>query len=151
MKRFMISVFVCAVFLFNLVVASPVQARPLIALSFPGFQKLELTEQQKGLLEKLEKEVLPQIESVLTPEQREQFKTSVAEGTSLRKAFKSLVLTPAQKAKLGTLFKSLPTKDAFVTLTPEQKKQLFLKKRSCLCQLQRKLEIRSAKNEDGNR
>ncbi len=51
------------------------------------------------------------------------------EKTSIRKAFKSAMLTPDQKTKLATVFKSLPQKDFFTSLTPEQKKQLFLKKK----------------------
>lgn len=113
--------------LLNLVVADVAQAQPLGAISFPGLQKVDLT-QQKELLEQLETDILPQLESILSPEQRQQFKTAVADGTSFRKTFKLLALTPDQKAKLGTLFKSLPKRDIFTSLTPEQKKQIFMKK-----------------------
>ena len=80
-----------------------------------------------NLLKKLETEILPQIENVLTPEQQTEFATKVAAGTSFRKAFKAVTLTPAQKAKLSAVFKDIPKKDIFATLTPAQKKQLFLK------------------------
>jgi hypothetical protein len=56
-----------------------------------------------------------------------EFAAKVASGTSFRKAFKAVTLTPAQKSKLSTVFKSIPKKDIFATLTPAQKKQLFLK------------------------
>ncbi|PZU98807.1 MAG: hypothetical protein DCE90_03085 [Pseudanabaena sp.] len=79
------------------------------------------------LLKQLETEILPQIESVLTPEQQADFATKIAEGTSFRKAFKAIALTPAQKNKLSTVLKAVPKKDIFATLTPAQKKQLFLK------------------------
>jgi hypothetical protein len=79
------------------------------------------------LLKQLETEILPQIESVLTPEQQAEFAAKVASGTSFRKAFKAITLTPVQKSKLSSVFKAIPKKDIFVTLTPAQKKELFLK------------------------
>jgi hypothetical protein len=85
------------------------------------------TSEATNLLKQLETEILPQIESVLTPEQQAEFAAKIASGTSFRKAFKAVTLTPAQKSKLSTVFKSIPKKDIFVTLTPAQKKQLFLK------------------------
>lgn len=127
MKRILISSFACIMVLLNLVVAGAAQAQPLSAISF-SVPNVALTG-QNDVLEQLKKDVLPQLESILTPEQRQQFKTAVADGTSFRKAFKSLSLNPDQKAKLGTLFKSLPKKDIFTSLTPEQKKQLFMNKK----------------------
>ncbi len=85
------------------------------------------TDESVDLLKQLETQILPQIESVLTPEQQAEFATKVASGTSFRKAFKAVTLTPAQKSKLSTVFKAIPKKDIFTTLTPAQKKQLFLK------------------------
>lgn len=84
-------------------------------------------DESTNLLKQLETEILPQIESVLTPEQQEDFAAKIAAGTSFRKAFKAITLTPAQKTKLSTVFKAIPKKDIFATLTPAQKKQLFLK------------------------
>jgi hypothetical protein len=83
----------------------------------------------KDWLTQLKTEILPQLETIFTPEQLEQFETDIGNGTSFRKAFKALVLTPNQKAQLKTLLKSIPKKDAFASLTPEQKQQLFLKKK----------------------
>jgi len=80
-----------------------------------------------NLLKQLETEILPQIESVLTPEQQVEFASKIAAGTSFRKAFKAVTLTPAQKNKLSTVFKAIPKKDIFATLTPAQKKELFMK------------------------
>ncbi|PZO37775.1 MAG: hypothetical protein DCF19_18090 [Pseudanabaena frigida] len=84
-------------------------------------------DESSSLLKQLETEILPQIESVLTPEQQAEFASKIAAGTTFRKAFKAVTLTPAQKTKLSTVFKSIPKKDIFATLTPAQKKQLFLK------------------------
>jgi hypothetical protein len=88
------------------------------------------TDEATNLLTKLETEIIPQIESVLTPEQQAEFATKVAAGTSFRKAFKAVTLTPAQKTKLSAVFKAIPKKDIFATLTPAQKKQLFLKNKA---------------------
>jgi hypothetical protein len=88
-----------------------------------------VTEETATLLKKLEGEIIPQISSVLTPEQQISFADKITAGTSFRKAFKSITLTPAQKTKLSAVFKTIPQKDIFATLTPAQKKQLFLQKK----------------------
>lgn len=84
----------------------------------------------KDLMAQLKEEILPQIEQILTPDQRERFETTLADGMSFRKAFKSLMLTPEQKTQLKTILKSATAKETFASLTPEQKKQLFLKKKA---------------------
>jgi hypothetical protein len=99
-----------------------VKASEPVAVSAP-----KAVDESTNLLKQLETEILPQIESVLTPEQQEDFAAKIAAGTSFRKAFKAITLTPAQKTKLSTVFKAIPKKDIFATLTPAQKKQLFLK------------------------
>lgn len=132
MKRMLVSLFACAIVFLNLVVAGTAQAQPFAAISFPHLQLAKLaepTETTKDLITQLETEIIPRIENVLTPEQREQFNTAVGEGTAFRKAFKSLALTPEQKTQLKAVFKELPKKDVFASLTPEQKKALFLKKK----------------------
>lgn len=129
MKHLFVSTFACLTVILNLLFASPAQAQPLVMVSFPGLPVAEATESAVDFIKKLEAEVLPQLESILTPEQRDQFKSAIADGTSFRKAFKSLTLTPDQKTQLGALLKSLPKKDAFASLTPAQKKQLFMKKK----------------------
>ncbi|MBA3923336.1 MAG: hypothetical protein H0X31_17240, partial [Nostocaceae cyanobacterium] len=114
MKKTLVSIFACAIVLLNLVVAGVAQAQPLMSISLP-VQTAKPSAQPKELLEQLETDILPQIKSVLSPEQSEKFETAIADGTSFRKAFKSLSLNPAQKAELATLFKSLPKKDIFAS------------------------------------
>jgi len=113
----------------NLVIASAAQAQAIAAFSLPTFQLAGTPDNTTSLLTQLESEILPKLENILFPEQREQFKTAVAEGASFRKAFKSLTLNPEQKSKIKALLKELPATDAFASLTPEQKKQLFMKKK----------------------
>lgn len=133
MKRLLVSMLVCALVCLNLLVATGVQAQPLPArpaalstIALPTLPLAEAAAPAKDLLKQLETEVLPQLENILTPEQRDQFKTAIADGTSFRKAFKSLTLTPAQKDQLKTLLKALPKQDAFASLTPAEKKKLFM-------------------------
>ena len=134
MKRLLTLAFVWAIVVAGLF-AAPVQAGSLTSFLFPTLPlgvaavaaPVEATPATKDLITQLEAEVLPQLENILSPEQREAFKTSVANGTSFRKTFKSLTLTPDQKAQLKTLLKSLPKQDAFASLTPAQKKKLFMK------------------------
>ena len=134
MKRKLLSIFAGLVVLLSLALAQPVQAQPLAQFSLPslsnlGFSKAELTPEQKLMIEQLEDEIVPKLESIFTPEQREQFITAIGDGKSFRKAFKSLTLTPAQKTQLASVMKSVPKADIFATLTPEQKKGFFMKKK----------------------
>lgn len=128
MKRLLILIFACVMVGLNLLTASAVQAQPLEATSLVMQLADVTTDPTKDLITKLKTDVLPQLEKIFTPEQSEQFTTAVESGTPFRKAFKSLTLTPEQKTQLKTLFKTLPKKDAFASLTPEQKKLLFVKK-----------------------
>jgi hypothetical protein len=128
MKHLLVSIFACITILLTLTAGNSAQARPLTAFSLPGLPIAE-TEVAQDWMKQLESEVLPQVEKILTPEQNEKLKASIAEGASFRKVFKSLALTPEQKSQLGSLLKTLPKKDAFAALTPEQKKKLFMKKK----------------------
>ena len=129
MKRKLVTIFACLMVLLNLVAIDVAQAQSLMEISLPGLQNIKLAEPQVDLKKQLETDILPQLESILTSEQCDQFKSEISEGSSLRKAFKSMSLTPDQKDKLADVFKSLPKKDVFATLTPEQKKALFMKKK----------------------
>ncbi|MBF2002014.1 MAG: hypothetical protein IGS38_14985 [Synechococcales cyanobacterium M58_A2018_015] len=111
---------------------SPVQAQPLMQLSLPSLNTSSnqgSSKEQKALFEQIQEQVMPEIEAILYPEQYKQLETAINQGMSLRKAFKSLNLTPEEKTKLVALFKSIPKSSMFASLTPEQKKQLFLKKK----------------------
>ncbi|WP_194059048.1 hypothetical protein [Nodosilinea sp. LEGE 06152] len=72
---------------------------------------------------------MPQIESILFPEQREKFEQAVQNGSSLRKAFKTMALTTEQKTELAATLKTVPKGNLFAALTPEQKKEVFLNKK----------------------
>lgn len=87
------------------------------------------TPSEADFVVQLEKEILPQIEKIFNVEQWEKFQANIADGMSFRKAFKSLMLSPEQKTQVKTVLSSATKKDALASLSPEQKKQLFLKKK----------------------
>ena len=130
MQRLLISISACLIVLLNPVAAGTAQAQSLTAVSSPSSISVEQTKQQAELIEQQKTQFLSQLESILTPEQYNQLESAMVEGkTSLRKAFKSITLTPDQKSKLATVFKSFPQKDFLTSLTPEQKKQFFMKRK----------------------
>lgn len=127
MKRLLMTILACVISL-NLFIAGAAQAQPLLRTS--PIVGVEGTTLSTDTLEQVKTKILPQFESILTPQQRDQLESAVVDKKiSLRKAFKSINLTPDQKSQLGTVFKSLPKKDFFASLTPEQKKELFMKKK----------------------
>jgi len=131
MKRMLLTVAVCTLMLMNLLIGSSAQATPLsIPIPFFAGSHDGVTSSTAEAMELLETDILPQIESILTPEQREQFTDSLADGKSLRKAFKSMTLTPSQKTELATFLKSsLYGSQVLATLSPTDKKEFFLKKK----------------------
>lgn len=131
MVRALVSILACAMVLLNFIHPDLAQAQPIPAISFPSFSVAETTisDAQKELYQKLEDEIIPKIAGVLSPIQRQKFETAIEQGASLRKAFKAITLTPDQKSQLGMMLSSLPKKDIFATLTPEQKKAMFMKKK----------------------
>lgn len=128
MKRRLLSLIVCVMLLLNLAIR-PLHAQSLSLVIPPLYLADAATSSPNDLITQLETKILPELEKILFPDQIEQFKTSVANGSSFRKAFKSLMLKPEQKTQLKSLLSSMTKKDAFASLTPEQKKQLFLKKK----------------------
>lgn len=124
MKPLLVSIFIITMVLLNLVVADIAQAQPINATTILGVQAIE-TSKPGEIVEQLK----TQLETILTPEQHEKFQSAIVDGISARKAFKTLSLTPEQKSKLVTSFKSLPKKDIFTSMTPEEKKQFFMSKK----------------------
>ena len=149
MKRFFLTILANLVILFNF--ANLAQAQPLFAAAStvpevepvsevkpaPEFNPVpevkpapELKPEPVDAVEQLKTILLPQIQAILTPEQQKQLETSLVEGNiSIRKAFKSLTLTSAQKTQLATVFKSLPKKEVFTAMGPVQKREFFMKKK----------------------
>jgi hypothetical protein len=125
MLRTLISILVGTLLVVTMAV-SPAQAK---SLSLPWLQDMDLTVDQQELMEKLESQYIPQIEAILFPDQREKFEQAIEEGYSLRKAFKTMALTSQQKTDLSATMKAIPKQELFAALTPEQKKEVFMKKK----------------------
>jgi hypothetical protein len=109
-------------------VVKPVSALPF-PFSLPWFQDIDLTEEQQAFMQQLENKYLPEMEDILFPEQREKFEEVMQEGYSIRKAFHEMYLTPEQKTELASVIRQFPKGQVFASLTPEQKKELFMKKK----------------------
>lgn len=84
---------------------------------------------QPDVLTQLKAEFMPQLYEILTPEQEAMFEEAISGGTSFRRTFKNLMLTPEQKREIKQVLNSVPKRDLFASLTPTQKKGLFLKKK----------------------
>ncbi len=124
MKRFIVSILVSLIVVFG--ATTWVQISPSIAATATA----PVVEKGVDAIEQLKTTILPQIQNILTPEQQKQLETAVVgDKGSIRKAFKSLMLTPEQKTKLAAVFKSLPKKEIFTSMTPAQKRQFFMTKK----------------------
>lgn len=111
MKRFVASV-IASLFVLMVSLASPNSAYA-----------------ESSALESLKSEVMPQLTEILTPSQQERFEESLSQGESFRKTFKALLLTPTQKRQVKAVLSSVPEKNVFASLSPMEKKGLFLKKK----------------------
>jgi hypothetical protein len=124
MKRFFVSILVSLIVVFT--ATNWVQVSPSIAAT----TTVPAVEKGVDTIEQLKTTILPQSQNILTPEQEQQLETAiVGDKISIRKAFKSLMLTPDQKTKLAAVFKSLPKKEIFTSMTPAQKRQFFMTKK----------------------
>ena len=122
MKRFFMAILVSLMIVLS--VTNWVLVSPAIAATATA------VETGVDAIEQLKTTILPQIQNILTPEQQKQLETTVvSDKGSIRKAFKSLMLTPDQKTKLAAVFKSLPKKEIFTSMTPAQKRQFFMTKK----------------------
>lgn len=130
MKRLFILVLAGLIAVSNLVAANSASAQVLIAESTLSSALAEKTNSSLPFIQQLKTQVFPKIENILTSEQTDQLEATVLKGeTSLRKVFKSVTLSSDQKTKLATVLKSLPKRDTLAALTPEEKKQFFMKKK----------------------
>lgn len=109
-------------------VVQPALAAPL-PFSLPWFQDINLTEDQQVLMQQLHDKYVPEIEEILYPEQRERFEEAIQDGYSMRRAFREMYLTPEQKTELASVVKQIPKSSIFASLTPDQKKEIFMKKK----------------------
>ena len=130
MKRFLMTIAACVLIALGCIGGSGVAvAQPLVGVLLPNLLGAEPSTVPDTLLEQMRSQLLPQFERILSPEQRDRLQAEMVESkASLRKAFKKIALSSDQKTKLAMVFKDLPKKDVFASLTPEQKRELFGKK-----------------------
>ncbi len=95
--------------------------------SLPPFltalDELNLTADQEAQLSTLRRETRTQLEAVIQPEQRQQFKTTLQQGGSFRQAVNAMNLTLNQKQQVRSIFQSARQEGAAV-LTPAQRQEL---------------------------
>ncbi|MBD1844428.1 hypothetical protein H6F89_13700 [Cyanobacteria bacterium FACHB-63] len=120
MKRMLMSMFACVMLVASFAIMPVAQAAPMLSADAPAATVDPYTE--------LKAKIVPELEKILTPDQQTQLEEAIANGTSLKKAFKSVALTPEQKSQVGMMMKSVP-KEYFTSLTPEQKRELFMQKK----------------------
>lgn len=103
---------------------SLVQAQPASARieSFPALENLNLTDDQKSQLQEINQQVLSQVESILTFQQRTQFRSTVQQ-SGMQTALRQLNLTRKQQSQLRKVMKSAK-REIDGVLTDEQKQQL---------------------------
>jgi Spy/CpxP family protein refolding chaperone len=85
--------------------------------------EVELTQQQKDKLVQIRSDTRAQIEKILTPQQREQFKAAMQSPQGRQAAFAAMNLSPKQQTELREVMQSAQTRVEAI-LTPEQRQQI---------------------------
>ncbi len=102
----------------------PVQAQPpQPALSFPILQSIQLTPAQQQQVASIREATRSQINTVLTPQQKQQVITAFQSGTPMQTALQTLNLTDRQRQQLRQIFGSA-FNELRALLTPQQRQQL---------------------------
>lgn len=86
-------------------------------------EDLNLTPEQKSRLQDIQRNTRVQLQSLLTPEQKQAFMAQINSGATVRQAVRSLDLTDAQKNQLQSVLDN-SFQQAMNVLTPEQVDQL---------------------------
>jgi Spy/CpxP family protein refolding chaperone len=98
---------------------------------FPLLSGIELTAQQKIQLADLGSQALTQMEQIVTQEQRNQFRTALADGKGFGAALAAMNITSQQQTQLQGVFRSAQTQ-LISTLTPTQRQQILQNMRTLL-------------------
>ena len=98
---------------------------------FPILSGVELTVQQKLQLAELGTQTLDAAEKIVTVDQREQFRKSLAEGKGFGEALAAMKITSEQQTQLQGLFRSAQTQ-LVSNLTPAQRQKILENMRSIL-------------------
>lgn len=104
------------------------QTVPLVQM-FPALAGVSLTPEQQTQLQQLSQQTLPEVENILTPEQRFQFQAALASGKGVRAALLSVNPSSQQQNQIRDLLQSKKNQIT-KTLTPQQKWQVMQNVRS---------------------
>jgi hypothetical protein len=123
----------------GMVAMTPLFAQAAWADSLPDLPILngiELSQSQEAQIDQIRAQTRQQVEGILSPEQRNQFKGTLEQGQGLRQAIAAMNLSPEQKSQLRQVFQSTRTQVSGL-LTAQQKQQLMQNVRSQLMQRDR--------------
>lgn len=86
-------------------------------------EELNLTPEQQTQMNQIRDNTRSQLEVLLTPEQREQFRASFQSGNGFQEAIAAINLSPEQQTQLRSLLQST-RQEVFSVLTEEQQQQV---------------------------
>ncbi|MBD2461594.1 Spy/CpxP family protein refolding chaperone [Oscillatoria sp. FACHB-1407] len=86
-------------------------------------EELDLTPDQQTQLAQIRENTRSELEALLTPDQREQFRTTLQNGSSFRSAVRSMNLSEDQRTQLRSIFQSTQEQVTAI-LTEEQRQQV---------------------------
>ncbi len=108
------------------VIAQPSQSSPPSSSQTQNQSPLtnvKLTQQQQDKLAQIRSDTRTQLDKILTPKQKDQFRAALQAGQDRRSAFAAMNLSDQQKTQLRTLMQSAKSR-AEAVLTPEQRQQI---------------------------
>ncbi len=111
-------------------VAAKAQTAPLTEL-FPILSGVQLTTQQKIQVVELGSQAQSQIGNIVTSEQRNRFRTALAQGSGFVEAIAAMKVTPEQQTQLQGVFRSTQTQLISI-FTPAQRQRILENVRSLL-------------------
>ncbi len=124
MQQKIISMLVGGIVLLTPLIPNVSWAQPTPSDPISTLVGIELTQQQETQLTQIRTQTRSQIENILTPEQRNQFKAALERREGIRSAIRVMNLSAAQKTQLQSIFQT--TRSQLTSLlTPEQKRQLI--------------------------
>ncbi|HEY9726928.1 MAG TPA: hypothetical protein V6D50_10820 [Chroococcales cyanobacterium] len=110
---------------------SPADSISALTQLFPVLSGVELTAQQKIQMAELATDTQSQLEQIVTPDQRDKFRATLASGKGFGEAFAAMNITPDQQSKVQSLMLSTRTK-LVSTFTQEQRQKILDNVRSLL-------------------
>jgi periplasmic protein CpxP/Spy len=131
MKLKLISILAGAVVFVALLSAIAVHAQPQIPSEIlpPMMSGITLTPEQETQLQQVRSQTQNQIESILTPEQRDRARAALEQGEGIQRTIASMDLTKEQQTQLRTVFQSARQQMAHI-ITPQQRRQILQNIRS---------------------